>query len=281
MRRKVTAAVLLLLLLVCLSACGDKEDEDDIHNYNKTGEYESNINDAIPTATEDDLITKPPVNGTATPTPTPKPAKQYIVVLDPGHGGNDPGASYDGRKESYLNLQLANLVKEYLTSNYSNVTVILTREDENTKPSLSERVDVGLDNKADIVVSLHLDATESHKSHGASVLISKQPNITEQSKKLANCILKNLESLGIKNNGTVKKDSKDTFDENGVPVDYYGICRYGAANNIIALIVESCYIDSDIDADYLKSDMLPKMAEAEAKGIMEFLTKHYNNGAEG
>lgn len=287
MRRKVTAAVLLILLLGCLCACGDRTDKDDIHNYNKTGEYESNSNDAIPTASEDDLVTKPPVNGTATPTPTPKPAKQYIVVLDPGHGGKDPGACYDGRKEGKLNLQLANYVREYLTANYTNVKVILTREDDveldpEKGPDLRARVQVGVDNHADIVVSLHLNASENHKQNGSMVCISKQKNITDQSKKLADCILKKLEGLGLKNNGTLKRDSGDTFDENGVPVDYYAICRHGAANNLISIIVESCFIDHDGDAEHLKSEeALKELAEAEAKGIMEFLTKQYNNGAEG
>lgn len=286
MRRKVTVAVLLLLLIGCLCACGDKDDDDDIRKYNKTGEYDSKNNDTIPTATENDLVTKAP-NGTATPSPTPKPARQYVIVLDPGHGGKDPGASYDGRVEAKLNLQLANYVRDYLTTNYSNVTVILTREenkelDPDKGTDLRARVQVGVDNHADLVVSLHLNASENHKQYGSQVLISKQKNITDQSKKLANCILDRLEGLGLKNNGTLKRDSLDTFDADGVPVDYYAICRHGASNNLISIIIESCFIDNENDVEHLKTEeALQELAAAEAKGIMEFLTKHYNNGAEG
>ena len=278
MKKIVTMAVLFALLMLCLCACGDDE-EDDIHKYEKVGKYEDDDKNP-PTAGPEDLVT-PEVTGTPTPTFAPK---QYVIVLDPGHGGKDPGAGYDGRVEAKLNLQLANMIRDYLTTNYSNVTVILTREenvelDPDKGTDLRARVGVGVTNHADIVVSLHLNASNNHKQHGSMVCISKQKNITDQSKKLADCILKRLENLGLTNNGTLKRDSLDTFDDDGVPVDYYAICRPGAANTLISIIVESCFIDSDEDAVHLKSEeALLEMAEAEAKGIMEFLTKYYTHG---
>lgn len=278
MKETVTIVVLLALMMFCLCACG-KDNEDDIHEYDKVGKYEDDDKNP-PTAGPEDLVT-PGVTGTPTPTFAPK---QYVIVLDPGHGGKDPGAGYDGRVEAKLNLQLANMIRDYLTTNYSNVTVILTREenvelDPDKGTDLRARVGVGVTNHADIVVSLHLNASNNHKQHGSMVCISKQKNITDQSKKLADCILKRLENLGLTNNGTLKRDSLDTFDDDGVPVDYYAICRHGAANNLISIIVESCFIDSDEDAVHLKSEeALLEMAEAEAKGIMEFLTKYYTHG---
>ena len=278
MKRIVTMGVLFALLMLALCTCGE-DDEDDIRKYEKVGKYEDDDKNP-PTAGPDDLVT-PEVTGTPTPTFAPK---QYVIVLDPGHGGKDPGAGYDGRVEAKLNLQLANMIRDYLTTNYNNVTVILTREenvelDPDKGTDLRARVGVGVTNHADIVVSLHLNASNNHKQHGSMVCISKQKNITDQSKKLADCILKRLENLGLTNNGTLKRDSLDTFDDDGVPVDYYAICRHGAANNLISVIVESCFIDSDEDAVHLKSEeALLEMAEAEAKGIMEFLTKYYTHG---
>ncbi|MBP5489772.1 MAG: N-acetylmuramoyl-L-alanine amidase [Lachnospiraceae bacterium] len=284
MRKKLTAAVLTVLLVLCLAACGDKQEDEDIKKYDKVGKYDNDDKNP-PTASADDL-TKTPDAPTGTPTPTPKPHK-FVVVLDPGHGGKDPGAGYDGRRESTLNLKLANMIRDYLMENYNNVTVYLTREDDveldpEKGPDLRARVQVGVDLQADIVVSLHLNASENHKQHGSMVCISKQPNITEQSKKLADCILARLENLGLKNNGTLKRDSLDTFDDNGVPVDYYAICRHGASNNLISIIVESCFIDNDSDAKFLKTEEdLMKLAEAESKGIMEFLNQYYKGNGEG
>jgi|GEM_PF-1830208 N-acetylmuramoyl-L-alanine amidase len=280
MKKFLTATVVLALLLISLCGCGSRKNEDDIHNYNKSGQYDPD-NKVPPTASGDDLITPSTKEPSGTPTPTPAPVR-YKIVLDPGHGGKDPGAGFDGRVEAKLNLQLASRIRDYLTSHYDNVEVLLTRED-NTElvagdkgADLRARVMLGVDNNADIVVSLHLNASENHKQRGSMVCISKQPNITEQSKKLADCILSRLESLGLKNNGTLKRNSGDTFDENGEPVDYYAICRHGAYNDLIAIIVESCFIDNETDAKFIStSEALDTLAEAESKGIMEFLTKYY------
>ena len=53
-----------------------------------------------------------------------------VVVIDAGHGGNDPGKiGIDGTLEKDINLQIANRLKKYLEA--SDVKVILTREDDN------------------------------------------------------------------------------------------------------------------------------------------------------
>ncbi|MBR6020613.1 MAG: N-acetylmuramoyl-L-alanine amidase [Lachnospiraceae bacterium] len=284
MNKYLTAAALLVLLLVCLCACGKKSDDEDIHKYKKVGKYDADINDQVPTAGESDL--EPPEQKpgtTATPTNTPKPKQQYVVVLDPGHGGNQPGASYDGRVEKTLNLKLAMLVRDYLTTHYDNITVYMTREEDMRLSSdlgedLRKRVEIGVEKNADILVSLHLNASDGHDQHGSLVCVSKQPNVAEGCRQLAECILKRLEGLGLENHGTLKRNSNDTFDDNGVPVDYYAINRHGAANNLIAVIVETCYIDNSTDAKYLQTDdALQRLAAAEAEGIVEFLDKYYKS----
>ncbi|MBQ6660564.1 MAG: N-acetylmuramoyl-L-alanine amidase [Lachnospiraceae bacterium] len=283
-RRKLLCFLgLTVIVMIVIIACSSGDD-DDIRKYNRVGNY-TEPDENPPTAGAEDIVTTEPSQpvGTATPTPAPK---RYTIVLDPGHGGKDPGASFDGRVEAKLNLELALRLKAYLTDKYDNVTVILTREDDtelvkNDKGAdLRARVETGVTNHADIVVSLHLDASDNHKQNGAMVIISKQNNITEQSKLLANCILNQLSNIGLNNRGPFKRDSQDTFDDNGVPVDYYAICRHGASNNLISVIVESCFIDNDYDAQFINSaEALDRLAEAEGKGIMEFLTKHYTGGS--
>jgi N-acetylmuramoyl-L-alanine amidase len=284
MKKQSLLAFLLLCAALCVCACGKKPKDNEIDYYKKVGNYDD-PDDSLYQASDKDLELIGEVtpgekkDPTATPTPTPIP--EYVIVIDPGHGGSQVGSSFDGRKEKDLNLKRATLLKNYLETHYDHVTVYMTRTtDEGLSKDLTEdlrkRVEFAAEKKADIMVSLHLNASDNHKKSGATVCISKQPNIHDNSEKLAECILSRLATLGIKNNGPLLRDSNDTKDENGVPVDYYAICRHGAANNVIAVIVESCHMDNATDIEFIKTDAaLNALAEQEAIGIMEFLTKYY------
>ncbi|KUF11608.1 N-acetylmuramoyl-L-alanine amidase [Pseudoponticoccus marisrubri] len=89
------------------------------------------------------------------------------IVLDPGHGGIDPGAQRGGLKEADLVLLFARELREVLrrTGAY---TVVLTR-DSDTFVSLEGRVALAHDAGADLFISLHADALEEGQAHGASV----------------------------------------------------------------------------------------------------------------
>ncbi len=271
--------IMLLLLVLALCGCSDKGEE-----YNKVGEYPEKDNTVIPgdgfAGIEDleDVGVIMPGNSDSSPTPTPEiPSRTYIVAIDAGHGGAWPGAEYDGRVEKKENLKLAKLLKEELESNYENITVYMTREDDTTHSSdlaedLKLRVERAKEAGADIYVSVHFNSSVEHDTHGAMVCISKQPNVTEASELLANCILNRLETLGLKNNGPYKRNSTDTYDDKGETVDYYAVNRHGANNDLPAIIVEGCYMDHATDIPFMKDDAaLQRLAEAEAKGIAEYL----------
>lgn len=94
-------------------------------------------------------------------------ARLLRVVLDPGHGGLDPGAEADGTTEARLMLTLAREVKETL-QRAGGFEVILTR-DSDVFISLEARVDIAHDVGADVFISLHADALEEGVARGASV----------------------------------------------------------------------------------------------------------------
>ncbi|MBR5712323.1 MAG: N-acetylmuramoyl-L-alanine amidase [Lachnospiraceae bacterium] len=274
-------AALLAALMVVLTACGNKPTDDDIDYYKRVGEY-AEPTEGLYVATGKDLPgAELTPGGQKEATPTPAEPK-FIVVLDPGHGGKWDGAVYSGRREKDLNLKHAIMLKDYLESHYSNVEVYLTRSDDTTfSDSLSDdlrmRVEFGVKKKADILISMHLNATEYHDAAGAMVCISKQQNITDKSAQLANCILEHLSTLGIRNRGPYKRDSTDMTDDNGVPLDYYAIVRHGASNNLISVILESCYMDIETDAQHIATDeAMSELSAQEAMGIMDFLTNYYS-----
>lgn len=76
-----------------------------------------------------------------------------VIVLDPGHGGKDPGAVISDLYEKSLNLNIALKVQELL-KNDERFTVIMTRSDD-TFIELEDRAKVANDNKADLFVAIH------------------------------------------------------------------------------------------------------------------------------
>ncbi|WP_299928380.1 N-acetylmuramoyl-L-alanine amidase [uncultured Pelagimonas sp.] len=89
------------------------------------------------------------------------------VLLDPGHGGIDPGAQRDGFDEADLMLLFAQELRDVLvrTGHYE---VVLTRE-KDVFVSLEGRVAKAHDAQADLFISLHADALAEGVAHGASV----------------------------------------------------------------------------------------------------------------
>lgn len=85
--------------------------------------------------------------------PEEQEPKTPLVVIDPGHGGNDDGCVRDGVAEKEINLQLALLLAEKLQD--MGIDAVLTREDNETYLSLEERVQFAEDQDGDVLVSIH------------------------------------------------------------------------------------------------------------------------------
>ena len=88
------------------------------------------------------------------------------IVLDPGHGGIDPGAERDGHDEADLMLTFARDLRDVLRR--AGFDVVLTRDSDDFV-SLEGRVALAHEAGADLFVSLHADAIEEGIAHGATV----------------------------------------------------------------------------------------------------------------
>jgi N-acetylmuramoyl-L-alanine amidase len=97
-----------------------------------------------------------------------KPRRRHVVVLDPGHGGLDPGAiGAGGSYEKEITLPLARaLARELAVSD--RYEVHLTRSDD-AFVALSDRVAIARAHKADLFLSIHADALPDETMHGATV----------------------------------------------------------------------------------------------------------------
>lgn len=113
-----------------------------------------------------------------------KPAKNHLtVVLDPGHGGIDPGAERDGLTEKDLMLLFALELRDELMRN-DGIDVILTR-DEDMFVSLERRVALAHEAGADIFISLHADVLTEGRAHGAVAYTLSEQASDEASRLLA------------------------------------------------------------------------------------------------
>lgn len=97
----------------------------------------------------------------------PKDKAKTVVVLDPGHGGIDPGAAGKGISEAELMLVLAREIEESLLRS-GEISVVLTRQGDEFV-SLERRVQIAREAGADLFVSLHADALASGQANGAAV----------------------------------------------------------------------------------------------------------------
>ena len=101
----------------------------------------------------------------------------FLVVIDPGHGGKDPGAvGYSKTLEKDVNLYASKILHSKL-NNIHGIKAFLTRSEDNYI-QLHERYKIANQLKADIFISLHSDAVKSKSVTGYSIFsLNKDPDI--------------------------------------------------------------------------------------------------------
>ncbi len=107
-----------------------------------------------------------PMALTRPPKMEPRDDGRFIIVLDPGHGGIDPGAEREGVAEKDLMLSFARQLQETLRR--AGVEVVLTR-DEDIFVALETRVAIAHQVQADAFISLHADSLSQGGAKGATV----------------------------------------------------------------------------------------------------------------
>ncbi len=188
------------------------------------------------------------------------------VIIDPGHGGNDPGAiGVNGLYEKKVNLDISLKLREELTR--LGYEVLMTRESDRTM-SLAERVEIARNADADLFVSIHANAHPSASIRGTMVLYynDRKPNpdypaslemiqLSPQSQQFAQTVLTAvLDEVPNKNRGLLSSAAY--------------VVRNG---NIPSILVEVAYLSNRKDAALLKKPQIrDKYAKAIAQGIYQY-----------
>lgn len=174
------------------------------------------------------------------------------IMLDPGHGGKDPGAVGNGLQEKVLTLDIAKRIKRILETEYTGVEVRLTRESD-IYLDLSERAKLANTWGADLFLSIHINAGggtgwESYRYTAASAkTVAYQDTIH-------NAVIQAIDS-GIKDRGK-KAANFAVLRETKMP----------------ALLTENLFIDNAKDAAKLKDQaFLEKLARGHVVGLEKAL----------
>ena len=134
-----------------------------------------------------------------TPTARHKKAKRKsisaiaikTIVIDPGHGGKDPGAvSPHGLKEKYISLSIARYLKRYLTA--KGFKTYLTRN-KDIYLTLWARVKFAREHNADLFISIHANSNHSRRRKGVEVYY-----FSSQSLDFARMVVSTLQGSGFK-----------------------------------------------------------------------------------
>ncbi|MEC0089651.1 N-acetylmuramoyl-L-alanine amidase family protein [Paenibacillus macquariensis] len=179
------------------------------------------------------------------------PSGHKIVVIDPGHGGSDPGAlSISKKHEKDFTLAVSLKVQSLLLKE-SNIDVVMTR-DSDTYPTLSERAQLANRLYADVFVSIHGNSNPSSKPSGTETYYYQRSS----SKDLANVIHKYLiKATGLSDRG-VKSNSLHVIRETKMP----------------AVLLEIGFLSNSSDELMMYSDDYQnKVAQAIVNGIKEYL----------
>ena len=188
----------------------------------------------------------------------------YLIVIDPGHGGVDPGMlGVNNTVEKEINLAVSYMLKEELEA--KGMKVVLTRttdaglyeeSDSNKKiADMKKRCSIISENKADIVVSIHQNSFSDSAVCGAQVFYYKH---SEKGKQLAQCIQDSMKNnLDETNNRRVKANDS-----------YYMLIHTPCPT----VIVECGFITNYDEAELLVSEEYQKkVSKAIAEGVMEYL----------
>lgn len=158
-----------------------------------------------------------------------EPAKVKTVVIDPGHGGNKPGAIGKCAKEKDVVLSVAKKFGKLINDNYPDVKVIYTRSSD-VDIALSERAHIANSNKADLFISIHAN------SHPTSTPTGVETFVMGLSKSKANM-------------DVAKKENADILLENNYKNNaaYQGFDPNAPESSIIFSMFQNAYIDKSLN----------------------------------
>lgn len=204
------------------------------------------------------------------------PLAAPVIVLDPGHGGGEPGAvAPDGQSETAVNLDVAKRVKAALEAN--GVSVVLTRTAE-YDVSLRTRAEIAKRLKPRAFVSLHHNAEPDGPSPRPGTETYYQLDAPD-SKRLSGLVYEEVfRALSRYDVAWVSDTDAGAKYRRGQSGDYYAMLRL--PRPVTSVLVESAFISNPAESRLLaRPEVRQAEADAVARGILRYLnTKDPGSG---
>lgn len=186
-----------------------------------------------------------------------------VIVIDPGHGSVDGGASQNGVSEEPVNWAIATALKAELQS-YWGVKVYLTRGSSEYN-SNSGRARQGLVLGADLVVSVHNNSGVA-EAKGIEVYGTINPSYSKITESIGKNICIKVNALGLVNRGYKTRASSSNIGR-----DYYTVIDEAVCAGIPAIIIEHCFLSNPSDAAFIADSLnQKKVGAADATAIAEY-----------
>lgn len=189
---------------------------------------------------------------------------KLVIVIDPGHGGSQAGADYNGIMEKDINMVVAQTMADELAK-YDNVEVHLTHTSSEDEMSIKERIEFAEEVEADYFFCIHFNASGNHYFYGAEAWISSYGRYYSEMYAFSEILMEEFEAIGL-----VNRRIKTKLGADGT--DYYGVLRRGAEADIPAVIIEHCHMDNVMDSEFLDEEAdLIRFGEIDALAAARFL----------
>jgi N-acetylmuramoyl-L-alanine amidase len=241
--------------------------------------------------------------------PIAPPTKTFVLVLDAGHGGKDPGNLGTGRlkkTEKDVTLDVVLAVGQMIEKKYPEVKVVYTRNGD-TFPTLKERVSIANRNKADLFISVHCNANANTSAFGSESFVmglhKTEESLATAMKENASIFLEDnqgkdydgfdpnnpdtyialslRENVFLEQSADLAKHVQDFFKtqlgrkDRGVKQAGYYVISF---TNMPSILIELGFLTNPSEEDYLQS---PSGKSSLSKGIFASFEKYFEGMKKG
>ena len=178
-----------------------------------------------------------------------KISKQMVVIIDPGHGGKDPGAVSKGIQEKDVVLEIGLKLGNYISESYPDVKVIFTRSTDVFVP-LIDRSRIANKSKADLFISLHANTCGTPSLRGTETFVLG--------------LSRSNENLDV-----AKKENSVILTEDNYKETYAGFDPNSSESYIMFELVQNTYLDQSLSfADDIQQQFKSRL-ESSNRGVKQ------------